>query len=475
MRFIIRMLPPGLAALLLGFAVAEWTVALQAVGIAPQMRVARFGEAILAIAFALAVAWTLNRALNLLLWRGLLRSPARPPVPRLLIDLSSALIYLLSLALLGEWHFQAELMAGALATSGLLVAIVGFAVRDVIADVFSGVTAQLERPYAIGDWIEFQGRTGQVVEVSWRATRLVTLDETTVVVPNGLLARQPLLNYSLPRRHFREVLRVRLDPAVPAARARRILMAAARSADGVRADPPPDVKLLDFDRQAAVYHLRFWVDDYRALQPARDAVAGAVLDHLDKAGLGFAREGSDILLHRETMGDGGRQAPEKILRRVDLFDVLDDRDVADLVAGLRLRRAAAGEVIVREGEEGASLFVLTEGLLGVEAKDPQGAPRPVGRLAPGEVFGEISLLTGHPRSATVTARTDAVLLEITAESFMPVLQRRPELAGELAAIVAGRLGRNALLAQAVPGETPHETERPLANRILGRMRGFFRL
>lgn len=469
------MLPPALTALVLGIGMAEWPALMQAMAVPPAARLARFGDAGLATAFALAAAWTLNRALNLVLWQGLLRSPGRPPVPRLLIDLSGAMIFLLALALVGEWHFRVEMMTGALATSGLLVAIIGFAVRDVIADVFSGVTAQLERPYAIGDWIEFQGRTGQVVEISWRATRLVTLDETTVVVPNGLLARQPLLNYSLPRRHFREVLRVRLDPAVPAARARRILMAAARSADGVRADPPPDVKLLEFDRQAAVYHLRFWVDDFRALQPARDAVAGAVLDHLDKAGLGFAREGSDILLHRETSPAGGRQAPEQILRRVDLFDVLDDRDVADLVAGLKLRRAVAGEVLVREGEEGASLFVVTEGLLQVEAKGPESAPRPVGRLAPGEVFGEISLLTGQPRTATVTARTDAVLFEITADSFMPVLQRRPDLAEELAAIVADRLGRNAVVAQVDPGETQQEIERPLANRILGRMRGFFRL
>lgn len=475
MRFVIHMLPPFLAALILGAGVIQWPAVMRALEIAPETRFARFGDATMATAFALAGAWAANRTLNVLLWQGLMRSPGQPPVPRLLVDLVGALIYLLALALVGEWHFRADVMTGALATSGLLVAVIGFAVRDVIADVFSGVTAQLERPYAIGDWIEFQGKIGQVVEVSWRATRLVTQEEVTVVVPNGLLARQPFLNYSLPRRHFRDTLKVRLDPAVPAVRARRILLAAARSADGVRNDPPPDIRLIEFDRQAAVYHVRFWVDDYRSLQATKDAVAGAVLDHLDKAGLGFAREGNDIVLHRDATGASGRQGPEQILRRIELFDVLEDRDIADLVGGLRMRRAAAGEAIVREGEAGSSLFVLTEGLLEVEARDAQGDSRPVARLSPGGVFGEISLLTGQPRSATVIARTDAVLYEITADSFMPVLQRRPALAEELSVIVAGRLSRNAALAQVEPGETPQEAERPLANRILGRMRGFFRL
>ncbi len=475
MRFVILMLPPALAALILGAGVIQWPALMRALDVAPAARLARFGDATVATAFALACAWTANRALNLVLWRGLLRSPGQPPVPRLLVDLVGALIYLLALALVGEWHFRADVMTGALATSGLLVAVIGFAVRDVIADVFSGVTAQLERPYAIGDWIEFQGRVGQVVEVSWRATRLLTQEEVTVVVPNGLLARQPFVNYSLPRRHFRDTLKVRLEPSLPAPRARRILLAAARSADGVRNDPPPDIRLIEFDRQAAVYHVRFWVDDYRALQATKDAVAGAVLDHLDKAGLGFAREGSDVVLHRDPQGAGSRQGPEQILRRIELFDALEDRDIADLVGGLRLRRIAAGEAVVREGEAGSSLFVLTEGLLEVEAGDPQGEVRPVGRLTPGGVFGEISLLTGQPRTATVRARTDAVLYEITADSFMPVLKRRPALAEELSVIVAGRLSRNAALAKVEPGETPQETERPLANRILGRMKGFFRL
>jgi len=475
MRHILHMLPPVIAALIFGIAVFEWPALMRLLEISETSRFARVGDATMATAFALTGAWAVNRALNIVLWQGLLRSPGQPAVPRLLVDIAGALIYLLALALVGEWHFRADVMTGALATSGLLVAVVGFAVRDVIADIFSGVTAQFERPYAIGDWIEIQGKVGQVVEISWRATRLVTQEEVTVVVPNGLLARQPFLNYSLPRRHFRDTLKVRLDPSVPAERARRILLAAARSAEGVRASPPPDIKLIEFDRQAAIYHVRFWVDDYRGLQPAKDLVAGAVLDHLDKAGLSFARDGSDIVLHRQSEGTSGKQAPEQILRRVELFDVLDDRDIADLIAGLRLRRAAAGEAIVREGEDGASLFVLTEGLLEVEAKDPQGAARPVGKVAPGGVFGEISLLTGQPRSATVIARTDAVLYEITAESFLPVLQRRPALAEDLSAIVAGRLRRNAALAQVVPGETPQETERPLANRILGRMKGFFRL
>lgn len=475
MRAILALLPPVIAAVVFAVANAEWPALMHALDVAPEARLARWGEAVVATLTALSVAWAVNRALHVLLWRGLFASPDRPPLPRLLTDIVGALIYVLALALLGEWHFRAELATGALATSGILVAVIGFAVRDIIADVFSGLNAQLERPYSIGDWIEFQGRVGQVVEISWRATRLVTQDEVTVVVPNGLLARQPYVNYSLPRRHFRDALKVRLDPAVPADRARRILLAAARSAAGVRSDPPPDIKLIELDRQAAVYHVRFWVDDYRSLQPARDAVAGAVLDHLDKAGLALARDEQEVILRRDGVGGDTRLSPEQLLRRVDLFDALNDEDFADLVRGLKLRRVPAGQTLVREGEPGRSLFVLVEGLLDVEARDARGGVRPLARLGPGGVVGEISLLTGSPRTASVTARTDAEVYEIDADAFRPVLERRPALAEELSAIVAQRLQRNAALSEPSPVSTPAEIERPLAGRILDRMRTFFRI
>jgi small-conductance mechanosensitive channel/CRP-like cAMP-binding protein len=473
MRAIVALLPPVIAAIVFGFANVEWPWLMQGLGVAPETRLARWGETVVATLTALAVAWTINRALHVLLWRGLLAAPGRPALPRLLTDMVGALVYVLALALLGEWHFRAELATGALATSGILVAVVGFAVRDIIADIFSGLNAQLERPYGIGDWIEFQGKVGQVVEISWRATRLVTQEELTVVVPNGLLARQPYINYSLPRRHFRDAIKVRLDPAVPAERARRILLAAARSANGVRSDPPPDIKLIEFERQAALYHIRFWVDDYRNLQPARDAVAGAVLDHLDKAGLGLARDEQEVILRRDGVGGDTRLSPEQLLRRVDLFEALNDQDFADLVRGLKLRRVSAGAALVREGDPGQSLFVLSEGLLDVEAKDVWGGMRPLARLSPGGVVGEISLLTGTARSATVIARTDSVLYEIDAEAFRPVLERRPALAEELSSIVAGRLQRNAALNEPGPAGTPAEAERPLAGRILDRMRTFF--
>lgn len=475
MRAIVALLPPVIAAIVLGLANAEWPAVMRGLDIAPEARAARWGDAAVATLTALAVAWMVNRALHVLLWRGLLAAPERPPLPRLLTDAVGALVYITALALLGEWHFGAELATASLATSGILVAVIGFAVRDIIADIFSGLNAQLERPYGIGDWIEFQGKIGQVVEISWRATRLVTQEELTVVVPNGLLARQPYVNYSLPRRHFRDAVKVRLDPAVPAERARRILLAAARSATGVRSDPPPDIKLIELERQAAVYHVRFWVDDYRNLQPARDAVAGAVLDHLDKAGLGLARDEQEVILRRDGAGGDTRLSPDQLLRRVDLFDALNDQDIADLVRGLKLRRVKAGEALVREGEPGQSLFVLAEGLLDVEAKDPRGERRPLARLTPGGLVGEISLLTGSPRTATVIARTDAVLYEIDADAFRPVVERRPALAEELAGIAAGRMQRNAALGEPGPAGTPAEAERPLATRILDGMRAFFRI
>src|SRR3546814_12960273 len=129
-------------------------------------------------------------------------------------------------------------MSGALAGSGIVVAIVGFALRNVIGDVFSGIALGIEAPYRIGDWVEMDSTVkGRIVEIGWRTTRLQTRDQTYMILPNSQIARQRLTNYSAPRRHYRATVPIGLDhrDPVPAAKTERTSAGpAARRADGTR-------------------------------------------------------------------------------------------------------------------------------------------------------------------------------------------------------------------------------------------------
>jgi CRP-like cAMP-binding protein len=133
---------------------------------------------------------------------------------------------------------------------------------------------------------------------------------------------------------------------------------------------------------------------------------------------------------------------------------------------------AKGQVLVRQGEAGQSLYLLAEGALDVTVAPPEGPPIALDRLLPGAVFGEMSLLTGQPRSATVVAATDGEVYEIDKGHLDPILRERPSLAEALGAVMAERQARNAERRRAA--DLPAQPA-PSRDDLMGRLRAFFKL
>jgi CRP-like cAMP-binding protein len=288
-----------------------------------------------------------------------------------------------------------------------------------------------------------------------------------VVVPNGLIAAQRLVNYSGEPGGYRAVLAVPLDPAVPVRRAERLLLAGALDAARGMPDLAPDVQFQDFVDGTAVWLVRFIVPDHGHEAACRSAVGRGVLRALRRAGLEIARPRRDVSLVRPDAAMQTSRRRETLLRNIDLFRPFDATERADLAEHMEERLITRGDAVVHEGEPGDSLYVLAEGALDV---DRAGAT--LDRLVPGDVFGEMSLLTGQPRSATVSAATEAVVYKIGREHLRPILERRPEIAEGLAAVMAARQAMNAerrRLAD-LPPEAP-----PTREDLLGRLLGFFRL
>ncbi|KAA2212979.1 mechanosensitive ion channel family protein [Teichococcus oryzae] len=221
-----------------------------------------------------AGAWLATRLVGSVLSRDKRKGRARSP--KLLQDLVSVAAFgaaaLATIALVFEGS-----VLGAAATSGVIVAVLGFSLRGVMADVFAGIALGLERAYRIGDWITIEGGiSGRVVEINWRSTQLQTLDRIQTVMPNGRIAQQRITNYSAPRPHYRHQIRITLDHALPAEDAKRLLADAAASAACVLPQPPPDVRLVSLEPEGLVYMVRYWVPSFAQEVDCRDAVLTAV-------------------------------------------------------------------------------------------------------------------------------------------------------------------------------------------------------
>jgi hypothetical protein len=297
-------------------------------------------------------------------------------------------VILFAAALLGIVAIVYHLpLGGLLATSGVLAAIIGFAIQRMIADVFSGLALNLEHPFTVGDWIETAtGVTGQVLVANWRAVHLVTIEGRAVVVPNSALANNQFINLNAPYHHFRLKKAITLDDSIPSDRVVPIFQAAMEATEGVPAEPKSVVLIDECSDRGVVYSLNFWVPDYpESFAIARQVVINA-LKFLDQDGLAPAYPRRDVAI----TGGEPRQLDHRIdlpavLARVPLLQHLEPDAIRMLELSAHVHRYADGRVVIQEGEPGRSLFVVIAGLLQVSQRDAAGEsrrrpPRPGRRL-----------------------------------------------------------------------------------------------
>ncbi len=433
----------------------------------------------------MSAAFFANRVVNVFLWQTVFQRVTGAQAPRLLIQITGAAIFFLAaLGIIGIVFNRS--LTGVLAASGAMGLVLGLALQTMIRDVFSGIAINIERPFQIGDYVSVTERGlihggGRIEEVNWRSTRLLTAEGSLQVIPNSVLGLAVITNFSRPTNVSEFELVVVLDFSVDSSRVLRILDAALKEAvlsGGPLADPAPKARIAGIDEKGVRYKLKYHIDPRRGGPgKLRHQVLDHVLHHLQKAGLtpAYPKQDTFSAPMPERMLDVLSHGAQ-LLGRVSLFRGLTDDEREGLATNMTPRQFRAGDLVIRAGEAGRSMFVLVEGVLEVSVPSKDGdALVKVGRVRPGEFFGEMSLLTGDPRSATVVAASAAFAFEIGKEQLAPILDSRPSLAEAISAVVAERQVAMANPA-AGPEAVPDAREiKSVADRILGGIRRFFGL
>ena len=359
------------------------------------------------------------------------------------------------------------------AASAVGAVVVGFALQDTLGNFFAGLALQIDRPFRPGHWIEVGAFQGRVTDITWRATRIRTKTGNLVIVPNNIIGKEAITNYSEPQAPTRLSVEVGTAYDVPPNTVRDAAMAALAGCSRVLAAPAPDVILTDFGASALIFRVRFWVrevDEFEYDDRACDQVRNAIYYE-------FRRRNIEIPwpIQIEYSRDEVRKDPaveqERYARQiasVPIFATLGPEVHAALAAAGRERLFGRDEVVVREGEVGgASMFLVIDGAVAVTVGPEK---REVAVTPAGGYFGEMSLLTGDRRSATVTARGDCTLLEISAEAFGAHVRSHPSVLDAFAEAAMIRRGELEAIKSA-PGATPASAKASL----LARMRTFFKI
>lgn len=354
-----------------------------------------------------------------------------------------------------------------LTTSAVGAVVLGFALQDTLGNLFAGLAIQIEKPFRVGHWIQIGEREGQVHEITWRATKLRTKAGQFLIVPNSVIAKDPVLNFSEPTVPTRVEVEVGASYGSPPNAVKRALLEAIANAPLVIRSPEPQVVIKAFGGSAIEYLAQFWIEDYAADRIALDQVRTNIWYTFRRHNIEipwpiqiqYERDEEPVRTEAHVVAAAER------LGSIDLFatQTVDTRH--RLATSAKHHLFAAGEAMVRQDAEGDSMFVILSGRARVTL-EPSG--QEVAIIPAGGFFGEMSMLTGDRRTATVRAIDDTQALEISAADFRELAVADPTLLDHISSIVTTRrAGLDEARASAVAAAVPEAKQ-----TFMARMRKF---
>lgn len=365
------------------------------------------------------------------------QSRGRSPLAAIFKDLIRALVLIPLCFLAFRFSFPEADLGALLTTSAIASVVIGLALQDSLSNIFAGLMLTIDRPFKPGDWIDVDGQEAKVLDSNWRSTRVITRDDDVIYVPNSKMAQSNIVNFTDPDPDHVCRRKVVLEYGAPPNRVRSVLVAAMLQVDGVLPTPEPDVYVQEFEESGVAYELWFWIKDYDARLRIESDLMRSVWYRLKREGIGIPYPVREVHLRRERPP----QLPEEtltLLRKVDILAPLSEEDLLLLAGDLGAQLFAAGEAICRQGDPGATFYIIRSGSVSVRVKGDDGVEAEVAKLGPGQYFGEMSLLTGDPRNSTCEAVEDSELLGLDRESFGVLLRNNPSVAQSMSAILASR-------------------------------------
>ena len=421
--------------------------------------------------------------LGVFVFRVLLAPIHLEPAPILRDTLLGLSYVIVALTLLSRHGVD---LSGIVATSAVVTAVIGFSLQDTLGNIMGGVALQMEQSIAVGDWVRVGDIEGLVREIRWRQTSIETRNWDTVVIPNSVLMKSQVTvlgrRAGQPKLH-RMWVEFNVDFRHPPVDVIDAVERALRSEaiPNVAADPPPNCILRDFKDSYGHYAVRYWLSDFTRDDPTSSEVRTRIFVALQRAEIALSIPAQSVFLTMESRQRAQRKQQDELNRRaaalkgVMVLQPLTEAEQLEIAGRLSVAPFRQGETITRQGNEAHYLYIIIKGAAEVRVATTEGESRAVAKLGSGDVFGEMGLLTGEPRTATITALTDAVCYRLDKEAFKDVLHSRPEIAEAISHLLARRKLELDALTQGLDANAMQHRVGHTQNDLLQRIRKFFTL
>lgn len=371
-------------------------------------------------------------------------------VPRIVEDLffGAALIVTLFVLVSGTGYNLSALIP----TSAVLTGVIGLAMQETLGNFIAGVVLQVDRSIQVGDWIQLGEISGRVSEIRWRYTSIETRNWETIVLPNNVLTQSQVV--VLGRRsgcseQWRRWIYFNVDyrypPSQVIAAVTDMLRKTTAEIKEVADDPAPNCIMMDFSESYARYAVRYWLTDLALDDPTDSQVRTRLFFALKRANIPVALPAYSLFLkevkdRKSRRKENREELSERsaMLSKIELFHPLSEEERDYLANKLLFSPYTQGETLTRQGSKGHWLYIIRKGTVKIELDLSNGKRKEIGRLSDGDFFGEMALLTGVPRTSTVTAITEVEAYRLDKGTFHEVVQNQASMADYLAGVLARR-------------------------------------
>jgi small-conductance mechanosensitive channel/CRP-like cAMP-binding protein len=366
--------------------------------------------------------------------------------PKLVKDMMVFILFVVGVLLILRYYTRTDISLLTV-SSAVLTVVVGFALQDILGNLFSGIVLNFEDSFKIGDWMSISDHEGQVEQFGWRSFKIRTIDRELIVFPNQAASKAEVVIYGAGRQPVALKIRVAAGYGESPDRVSAVMRQALDGVPGIRPEPPTEVQLVDFGDFAVNYQVKFWIDDYSRHNLIASDARRRIWYAFRRQGIEIPFPKRDVYLKQEKSGEIARAALSEVLKRNDVLAAIADEDFQRLLAAVETRVFGADETIIREGDEGDHLYHVYSGAVNV-IKDGQ----VIARLGAGDFFGEISLVTGDRVSATVTAAAESVVILVSSARFKQVVEMNEAMAMKLSALITRRQDEMKLFSEKTPKE-----------------------
>lgn len=307
---------------------------------------------------------------------------------------------------------------------GAIGFVLAFGLQGLSSDLASGVTLLLEQPIKVGDYVEIEGVAGVVENVAIRSTVIRTAKGTAVVVPNTTITARNITNWNYQTTECCTEIALRIPRGYDPLVLMEVLLSVIRQEPRVLASPAPKVYLKGIDDDALNFEARVWINQPIAADTIKSALYFLVEAELQAKGFDQRHGGASALssapFDKATLGE--------LLRQVSYFESLNDTDLRHIIEEGYRKTLNADEVICRENDPGDSFYIILSGSVDVFVESIE---KHVAVREAGEFIGEMSLLMGMPRTATLRTLEETTLFVVDRSNLQSLLQKQQGLADKI--------------------------------------------